>query len=89
VNINQDIVLNHYHTHTKRGDIVNERMARKIYNKLIMRYKELDEDSKEAIFIDIELEYYYHKMRGRIICSYHPSEGCSQCKFIEECELRG
>ena len=68
---------------------MNKRMARKIYNKLIMKYKELDEDTPEAIFIDRELEYYYHLMRGGIICAYHPSEGCSQCKFIEGCELRG
>ena len=46
-----------------------------------------DEDDPIAIEILKEIDYVQHLEEGYIECSYHPSEGCSQCKFERWCEL--
>ena len=65
------------------------RVARKIANSLWVKYNELDEDDPHAIFLSNELEYYEARANDYIVCSYHPSEGCEKCRFLEECDLRG
>lgn len=65
------------------------RVARKIANSLWVKYNKLDEDEPMAIFLSNELEYYEARAHGYIVCSYHPSENCEQCRFYEECDLRG
>lgn len=41
----------------------------------------------ERIGVDWKKEQDYNV--NYIVCDRHPSEGCTDCKFIDECKLRG
>ena len=52
----------------------------KLLKKLYFAYNQLDPDSATAIKLDTEIEYLEHKAKGIVVCSWHPSEGCEECR---------
>jgi hypothetical protein len=68
---------------------MDKREAKIKLRKMYFAYKNTPEDSDIYHMIESEIEYLELASKGQILCSFHPSEGCDKCRFVEECDLRG